>query len=118
MKTRYLWDGDQIAEVWHHRDGGLVHRHHWVHDGRDLLVKQRQNTDGCGETDFVTSGHNGEPQTIFNQSGNFSSRLPELLYGENAIQPPSLKISVANISFSPALVTGQTIDLLNFHAVT
>ncbi|MEQ9924908.1 hypothetical protein ABRP60_08000 [Pectobacterium brasiliense] len=94
MKTRYLWDGDQIAEVWHHRDGGLVHRHHWVHGGWDLLVKQRQNTDNCGETDFVTSGHSGEPQAIFNQSGNFSSRLATLwgkCYTDDAQPPHNLR---------------------------
>ncbi|WP_205624388.1 RHS repeat-associated core domain-containing protein [Pectobacterium carotovorum] len=68
-ELRYLWDGDQIAEVRHHRNDQLISRRHWVHNGWELLVQQRQNTDCSWETDFVTSGHNGEPQAIFNQQG-------------------------------------------------
>ncbi|AFI88514.1 hypothetical protein [Pectobacterium parmentieri] len=43
---RYLWDGDQIAEVQHDRDGELVSRRHWIHNGWELLVQQRQNAAG------------------------------------------------------------------------
>ncbi|MCL6318242.1 type IV secretion protein Rhs [Pectobacterium atrosepticum] len=73
---RYLWDGDQIAEVRHYRENQLISRRHWVHNGWELLVQQRQNTDGNWETDFVTSSHNGEPQAIFNQAGELRWQAP------------------------------------------
>ncbi|RUR87290.1 type IV secretion protein Rhs [Pectobacterium versatile] len=82
-ELRYLWDGDQIAEVRHHRDDQLISRRHWVHNGWELLVQQRQNTDGSWETGFVTSGHNGEPQAIFNQQGELRWQAPRTnLWGQ------------------------------------
>ncbi|AFI92026.1 Rhs-like core protein [Pectobacterium parmentieri] len=79
----YLWDGDQIAEVRHYRDNQLVSRRHWVHNGWELLVQQRQNADESWETDFVTSGHNGEPQAIFNQTGELRWQAPRTnLWGQ------------------------------------
>ncbi|APS30710.1 PAAR domain-containing protein [Pectobacterium brasiliense] len=82
-ELRYLWDGDQIAEVRHHRENQLISRRHWVHNGWELLVQQRQNTDGSWETDFVTSGHNGEPQAIFNQQGELRWQAPRTnLWGQ------------------------------------
>ncbi|WP_420064557.1 RHS repeat-associated core domain-containing protein [Pectobacterium colocasium] len=80
---RYLWDGDQIAEVRHYRDNQLISRRHWVHNGWELLVQQRQNTDGSWETDFVTSGHNGEPQAVFNTQGELRWQAPRTnLWGQ------------------------------------
>ncbi|MBN3265838.1 RHS repeat protein, partial [Pectobacterium brasiliense] len=82
---RYLWDGDQIAEVRHYRDNQLISRRHWVHNGWELLVQQRQNTDGNWETDFVTSSHNGEPQAIFNPQGELRWQAPRTnLWGHRA----------------------------------
>ncbi|BES83370.1 hypothetical protein PEC302107_26360 [Pectobacterium araliae] len=82
-ELRYLWDGDQIAEVRHYRDNQLISRRHWVHNGWELLVQQRQNTDGSWETDFVTSGHNGEPQAIFNPEGELRWQAPRAnLWGQ------------------------------------
>ncbi|WP_444543932.1 RHS repeat domain-containing protein, partial [Pectobacterium odoriferum] len=80
---RYLWDGDQIAEVRHYRSGERVARRHWVHNGWELLVQQRQNTDGRWETDFVTSSQNGEPQAVFNPQGELRWRAPKsTLWGQ------------------------------------
>ncbi|AFI90760.1 RHS repeat-associated core domain-containing protein [Pectobacterium parmentieri] len=80
---RYLWDGDQIAEVRHSRDNQLVSRRHWVHNGWELLVQQRQNADASWETDFVTSGHNGEPQAVFNPQGELRWQAPRAnLWGQ------------------------------------
>ncbi|WP_146043369.1 RHS repeat domain-containing protein, partial [Pectobacterium odoriferum] len=80
---RYLWDGDQIAEVRHYRNGERVARRHWVHNGWELLVQQRQNTDGRWETDFVTSSQNGEPQAVFNPQGELRWRAPKsTLWGQ------------------------------------
>ncbi len=52
-EIRYLWDGDQIAEIRHYRHGQLVARRHWVYNGWELVVQQRQHTGGDWETDFV-----------------------------------------------------------------
>ncbi|KGA25190.1 RHS repeat-associated core domain-containing protein, partial [Pectobacterium odoriferum] len=80
---RYLWDGDQIADVRHYRSGERVARRHWVHNGWELLVQQRQNTDGRWETDFVTSSQNGEPQAVFNPQGELRWRAPKsTLWGQ------------------------------------
>lgn len=80
---RYLWDGDQIAEVRHHRNGERVSRRHWVHNGWELLVQQRQTADGRWETDFVTSGHSGEPQALFSQAGELRWQAPRThLWGQ------------------------------------
>ncbi|ASY79808.1 hypothetical protein BJK05_07280 [Pectobacterium polaris] len=80
---RYLWDGDQIAEVRHHRVNQLISRRHWVHNGWELLVQQRQAVDGNWETDFVTSGHNGEPQAAFNPQGELRWQAPRTnLWGQ------------------------------------
>ncbi|ACX86474.1 YD repeat protein [Pectobacterium parmentieri WPP163] len=82
-ELRYLWDSDQIADVRHHRNNQLISRRHWVHNGWELLVQQRQNTDGSWETDFVTSGHNGEPQAIFNKQGDLRWQAPRTnLWGQ------------------------------------
>nr|POW24094.1 type IV secretion protein Rhs [Pectobacterium parmentieri] len=51
------------------RIGKLASRCHWEHNVWELLVQQRQTVNRCWETDFFTSGHNGEPQAIFNQEG-------------------------------------------------
>ncbi|MEI7252153.1 AHH domain-containing protein, partial [Pectobacterium versatile] len=80
---RYLWDGDQIAEVRHHRENQLISRRHWVHNGWELLVQQRQTVGGNWETDFVTSGHNGEPQAVFNPQGELRWQAPRTnLWGQ------------------------------------
>ncbi|WP_308455370.1 RHS repeat-associated core domain-containing protein, partial [Pectobacterium odoriferum] len=80
---RYLWDGDQIAEVRHYRNGERVARRHWVHNGWELLVQQRQNTDGRWETDFVTSSQNGEPQALYRPDGTLRWQAPKsTLWGQ------------------------------------
>ncbi|MBI0473304.1 RHS repeat domain-containing protein, partial [Pectobacterium parmentieri] len=80
---RYLWDGDQIAEVRHHRGNQLINRRHWIHNGWELLVQQRQTVKGDWETDFVTSGHNGEPQAVFNPQGELRWQAPRTnLWGQ------------------------------------
>ncbi|MEH6370447.1 DNA/RNA non-specific endonuclease [Pectobacterium carotovorum] len=80
---RYLWDGDQIAEVRHYRNGALVSRRHWVHNGWELLVQQRQNADGRWETDFVTSSQNGEPQALYRPDGTLRWQAPKsTLWGQ------------------------------------
>ncbi|MCE9732383.1 RHS repeat-associated core domain-containing protein [Pectobacterium sp. IFB5596] len=80
---RYLWDGNQIAEVRHHRGNQLISRRHWVHNGWELLVQQRQTVAGNWETDFVTSGHNGEPQAVFNPQGELRWQAPRTnLWGQ------------------------------------
>ncbi|WP_080765690.1 AHH domain-containing protein [Pectobacterium brasiliense] len=82
-ELRYLWDGDQIAEVRHHRENQLISRRHWVHNGWELLVQQRQTVEGNWETDFVTSGHNGEPQAAFNPQGELRWQAPRTnLWGQ------------------------------------
>ncbi len=81
--VRYLWDGDQIAEVRHYRNGERVARRHWVHNGWELLVQQRQNTDGRWETDFVTSSQNGEPQALYRRDGTLRWQAPKsTLWGQ------------------------------------
>ncbi len=88
---RYLWDGDQIAEVRHYRNGERVARRHWVHNGWELLVQQRQDTDGRWETDFVTSSQNGEPQALYRPDGTLRWQAPKsTLWGQ---RPGSTKDS-------------------------
>ncbi|MFP9228583.1 hypothetical protein A0E43_08470 [Pectobacterium cacticida] len=80
---RYLWGGDQIAEVRHYRDKQLISRRHWVHNGWELLVQQRERATASWETDFVTSGHNGEPQAIFTPQGELRWLAPRTtLWGQ------------------------------------
>ncbi|WP_422394029.1 RHS repeat-associated core domain-containing protein [Pectobacterium brasiliense] len=80
---RYLWDGDQIAEVKHYRNDEQIARRHWVHNSWELLVQQRQNTDGRWETDFVTSSQNGEPQALYRPDGTLRWQAPKsTLWGQ------------------------------------
>ncbi|WP_039326409.1 RHS repeat-associated core domain-containing protein, partial [Pectobacterium betavasculorum] len=80
---RYLWDGDHIAEVRHYRNGERVAHRHWVHNGWELLVQQRQDNHGRWETDFVTSSQNGEPQAVFNPQGELRWQAPKsTLWGQ------------------------------------
>ncbi|MBL0867605.1 ParB N-terminal domain-containing protein, partial [Pectobacterium carotovorum] len=80
---RCLWDGDQIAEVRHYRSGERVARRHWVHNGWELLVQQRQNADGRRETDFVTSSQNGEPQALYRPDSTLRWQAPKsTLWGQ------------------------------------
>ncbi len=75
-ETRYLWDGDQIAEIRHYRHGQLIQRRHWVYNGWELVVQQRQHTGGDWETDFVTSSQNGVPQALFTPDGTLRWQAP------------------------------------------
>ncbi|QWT40383.1 RHS repeat-associated core domain-containing protein [Dickeya dadantii] len=75
-ETRYLWDGDQIAEIRHYRHGQLIQRRHWVYNGWELVVQQRQHTGGDWETDFVTSSQNGTPQALFTPDGTLRWQAP------------------------------------------
>ncbi|QKO12532.1 putative deoxyribonuclease RhsA [Dickeya solani] len=76
-EIRYLWDGDQIAEIRHYRHGQLVARRHWVYNGWELVVQQRQHTGGDWETDFVTSSQNGTPQALFAHDGTLRWQAPK-----------------------------------------
>ncbi|MEI7348165.1 RHS repeat-associated core domain-containing protein, partial [Dickeya chrysanthemi] len=75
-ETRYQWDGDQIAEIRHYRHGQLIQRRHWVYNGWELVVQQRQHTGGDWETDFVTSSQNGTPQALFTPDGTLRWQAP------------------------------------------
>uniref|UniRef100_UPI00139B5881 RHS repeat-associated core domain-containing protein n=1 Tax=Aeromonas salmonicida TaxID=645 RepID=UPI00139B5881 len=90
-EVRYLWDGDQIAEVRHFKQGQLQARRHWVWRGWELLVQQRQmvcidaNAPGYAQaqyieqgqqaaaenwqTDFAVSQQNGELLGLYNPQG-------------------------------------------------
>ncbi len=82
-ETRYQWDGDQIAEIRHYRHGQLIQRRHWVYNGWELVVQQRQHTGGDWETDFVTSSQNGTPQALFAQDGTLRWQAPKAtLWGQ------------------------------------
>ncbi|QOL14249.1 RHS repeat-associated core domain-containing protein [Dickeya dianthicola] len=82
-ETRYLWDGDQIAEIRHYRHGQLVARRHWVYNGWELVVQQRQHPGGDWETDFVTSSQNGTPQALFTPDGTLRWQAPKAtLWGQ------------------------------------
>ncbi|WP_040002295.1 RHS repeat domain-containing protein, partial [Dickeya chrysanthemi] len=75
-EIRYQWDGDQIAEIRHYRHGQLIQRRHWVYNGWELVVQQRQHTGGDWETDFVTSSQNGTPQALFTPDGTLRWQAP------------------------------------------
>ncbi|MDF2403340.1 type IV secretion protein Rhs [Aeromonas sp. 5HA1] len=90
-EVRYLWDGDQIAEVRHFKQGQLQARRHWVWRGWELLVQQRQTVQAqpalqaCAptayieqgpqaaaeswQTDFAVSQQNGELLGLYNPQG-------------------------------------------------
>ncbi|MEZ6975954.1 RHS repeat-associated core domain-containing protein [Aeromonas sp. S14(2024)] len=90
-EVRYLWDGDQIAEVRHFQQGTLQQRRHWVWRGWELLVQQRQMTQAGvvslphastvyieqgrqtaaenWQTDFAVSQQNGELLGLYNPQG-------------------------------------------------
>ncbi|MGM3162299.1 RHS repeat-associated core domain-containing protein [Dickeya undicola] len=82
-EIRYQWDGDQIAEIRHYRHGQLIQRRHWVYNGWELVVQQRQHTGGDWETDFVTSSQNGTPQALFTPDGALRWQAPKAtLWGQ------------------------------------
>uniref|UniRef100_UPI0023BA1F01 RHS repeat-associated core domain-containing protein n=1 Tax=Aeromonas salmonicida TaxID=645 RepID=UPI0023BA1F01 len=90
-EVRYLWDGDQIAEVRHFKQGQLQVRRHWVWSGWELLVQQRQQIQAqpdlqayaptayieqgpqaaaeSWQTDFAVSQQNGELLGLYNPQG-------------------------------------------------
>ena len=90
-EVRYLWDGDQIAEVRHFKQGSLQQRRHWVWRGWELLVQQRQQIQAqpglqayaatayieqvlqaaaeSWQTDFAVSQQNGELLGLYNPQG-------------------------------------------------
>ncbi|MFB3238459.1 RHS repeat-associated core domain-containing protein [Aeromonas salmonicida] len=90
-EVRYLWDGDQIAEVRHFKQGQFQARRHWVWRGWVLLVQQRQITQAGAvslphtstvyieqglqaaaeswQTDFAVSQQNGELLGLYNPQG-------------------------------------------------
>lgn len=76
LETRFLWDGDQPAEIRHYRHGALAGRRHWVHNGWELLVQQRQ-TGATWETEFATSSQSGEPQALYGHDGALRWQVPK-----------------------------------------
>ncbi|MFP1779985.1 RHS repeat domain-containing protein, partial [Lonsdalea quercina] len=84
--VRYLWDGDQIAEVRHYRQGQQTSRRHWVHNGWELVVQQRHTAAGGWETDFVSSAPNGAPQALYDSEGELRWQAPKAtLWGQRAV---------------------------------
>ncbi|MFP1937047.1 RHS repeat-associated core domain-containing protein, partial [Lonsdalea quercina] len=84
--VRYLWDGDQIAEVRHYRQGQQTSRRHWVHNGWELVVQQRHTVAGGWETDFVSSAPNGAPQALYDSEGKLRWQAPKAtLWGQRAV---------------------------------
>ncbi|ROP59946.1 RHS repeat-associated protein [Enterobacter sp. BIGb0383] len=89
-EVRFLWDGDQPAEVRHYRNGECVSRRHWVHNGWELLVQQRQITPEKWETDFVTSDQNGAPQALYGDDGVLRWQPPKAtLWGRRTVNDDS-----------------------------
>lgn len=102
-EVRYLWDGDQIAEVRHFKQGQLQARRHWVWRGWELLVQQRQQMpaqpalQACAstayieqglqaatenwESDFAVSQQNGELLGLYNPQGELR---PKPVCGDNS----------------------------------
>ncbi|MFP1737757.1 type IV secretion protein Rhs, partial [Lonsdalea quercina] len=84
--VRYLWDGDQIAEVRHYHQGQQTSRRHWVHNGWELVVQQRHTAAGNWETDFVSSAPNGAPQALYDSEGELRWQAPKAtLWGQRAV---------------------------------
>ncbi|MFP1757132.1 RHS repeat domain-containing protein [Lonsdalea quercina] len=84
--VRYLWDGDQIAEVRHYRQGQQTSRRHWVHNGWELVVQQRHTAAGGWETDFVSSAPNGAPQALYDSEGELCWQAPKAtLWGQRTV---------------------------------
>ncbi|MFP1797375.1 RHS repeat-associated core domain-containing protein, partial [Lonsdalea quercina] len=84
--VRYLWDGDQIAEVRHYRQGQQTSRRHWVHNGWELVVQQRHTAAGGWETDFVSSAPNGAPQALYDSEGELRWQAPKAtLWGQRTV---------------------------------
>ncbi|ROH76386.1 MULTISPECIES: RHS repeat-associated core domain-containing protein [Lonsdalea] len=85
-EVRYLWDGDQIAEVRHYHQGQQTSRRHWVHNGWELVVQQRHTAAGGWDTDFVSSAQNGEPQALYDSEGELRWQAPKAtLWGQRAV---------------------------------
>ncbi len=58
-------------------------RRHWVYNGWELVIQQRQHTGGDWETDFVTSSQNGTPQALFTPDGSLRWQAPKAtLWGQ------------------------------------
>ncbi|MFP1774401.1 DNA/RNA non-specific endonuclease, partial [Lonsdalea quercina] len=84
--VRYLWDGDQIAEVRHYHQGQQTSRRHWVHNGWELVVQQRHTVAGGWETDFVSSAPNGAPQALYDSEGELRWQAPKAtLWGQRTV---------------------------------
>ncbi|MFP1910275.1 RHS repeat-associated core domain-containing protein, partial [Lonsdalea quercina] len=85
-EVRYLWDGDQIAEVRHYHQGQQTSRRHWVHNGWELVVQQRHTVAGGWDTDFVSSAPNGAPQALYDSEGELRWQAPKAtLWGQRAV---------------------------------
>ncbi|MFP1843947.1 type IV secretion protein Rhs, partial [Lonsdalea quercina] len=84
--VRYLWDGDQIAEVRHYHQGQQTSRRHWVHNGWELVVQQRHTAAGGWDTDFVSSAPNGAPQALYDSEGKLCWQAPKAtLWGQRSV---------------------------------
>jgi len=73
----FLWDGNQVAEIRYYTDGRLQQRRHWVYNGWELVVQQRQLSEAVWDTDFVTSGQNCAPQALFGSDGQLRWQAPK-----------------------------------------
>ncbi|SEB04310.1 RHS repeat-associated core domain-containing protein, partial [Lonsdalea quercina] len=85
-EVRYLWDGDQIAEVRHYHQGQQTSRRHWVYNGWELVVQQRHTAAGGWDTDFVSSAPNGAPQALYDSEGELRWQAPKAtLWGQRTV---------------------------------
>lgn len=92
LRTRYLWDGDSIAEIREYKNAQLQRIRHWVFDGWELLAQQewtRPNVvpfDGSRVADesearvyttqYAVCAPNGQPLALFNTAGKVQWRKP------------------------------------------
>ncbi|MDE9590182.1 AHH domain-containing protein, partial [Xenorhabdus bovienii] len=117
MRTTYLWDGDQPAEIREYRHHRLYSIRHLVFDGWQLLAQQIQfftpNPENRREliadevqTQYAVCAPTGEPLALFDPQGHRVWRQPpQSLYGMR------LKAAGENAQFDPEqLYAGQWLD--------
>ncbi|WP_431768983.1 RHS repeat-associated core domain-containing protein [Xenorhabdus nematophila] len=117
MRTTYLWDGDQPAEIREYRHHRLYSIRHLVFDGWQLLAQQiqfftpnpenrRELIAGEVQTQYAVCTPTGEPLALFDPQGHRVWRQPpQSLYGMR------LKAAGENAQFDPEqLYAGQWLD--------
>ncbi|WP_275377682.1 RHS repeat-associated core domain-containing protein [Xenorhabdus bovienii] len=117
MRTTYLWDGDQPAEIREYRHHRLYSIRHLVFDGWQLLAQQmqfftphpenrRELIAGEVQTQYAVCAPTGEPLALFDPQGHRVWRQPpQSLYGVR------LKATGENAQFdSGQQFAGQWLD--------